>query len=173
MTILMTDIIEEKGKLGEQALNEWLKTNGLSYMYISQSQDTFAPLFQNNVKRPDFFILLDSIGLIAVDVKNYNLSKGVYTLKLEEELRRVLTFERLFRIPVWYAYFAQDDGKTIWYWISALKAVEVGKVRTNKDTKEDFIAINLEHFERVESNADLGKLYTHRLTNTNKIKNLL
>lgn len=159
-----------KGKAGEEALNAWLKDQGLSYVAICQSPETFAPLFSTGLKRPDFLILLESIGLIAVDAKNYKQYDGFYTLKLEEELRRSMTFERVFRIPIWYAYCSHESGKIIWHWLSALKAIEVGEVRTNRATGEQFLAIRIEHFERVESNADLGKLYTHRLPGFSKIK---
>lgn len=157
--------IKEKGKIGEARLNAWLKSIGISYVYLDQSQDTFPDLFKGNVKRPDFLVLLESIGLIAVDAKNYTLTAaGEYTLPLETELKRVLAFERLFRIPVWYAYMGKDSETTsVWYWISALKALEVGHVRKNRKKDEDYLAIKLEHFERIEKNEDLGKLYTHRL----------
>ena len=129
----------------------------------------FARIFHGIVKRPDFLVLLESIGLIAVDAKNHALNRGVFTLPRESELRRVLTFERLFRIPVWYAYLHEEEGATVWYWISALKAIEVGEVRRNSKTGEDFVAIKLEHFERIEKNEDLGKLYTHRLPSLNGV----
>ena len=160
-----TPTIALKGEIGERRMNVWLQETGLPYLYINQAKDVFAPLFYGTVKRPDFLVLLEAIGLIAVDAKNYALNNGEYTLPLEKELKRVLTFERLFRIPVWYAYFHEGDANNppVWYWISALKAVEVGKVRKNQTTKEEFIAIRLEHFERIERNEDLGKLYTHRL----------
>lgn len=162
-----------KGRIGEDDLNEWLKANNLAYLYVSQAAGTFAPLFLENVKRPDFLVLLESIGLIAVDAKNYTLSVGgEYTLKLEEEVQRVMTFERIFRLPFWYAYRAEEEGRIVWYWISALKVVEVGRVRTNRETQEQFLAIKREYFERIERNADLGKLYTHRLPGYGRIKDV-
>ena len=167
----MADKLADKGKLGEDDLNDWLQENGLSYVAICQSPETFAPLFSGDVKRPDFLVLLESVGLIAVDAKNYQQSFG-YTLNLEPEIRRAITFERLFRVPFWFAYRCEEAGKTAWYWISALKAVEVGEVRTNSTTKEQFVYLELEHFERVESNSDLGKLYTHRLRSVTKVKEL-
>lgn len=165
--------IAEKGLVGEAALNEWLKSIGISYLYINQSPDTFANLFKGSLKRPDFLVLLESIGMIAVDVKNYIQFNGEYSLPLESELKRVLTFERLFRIPVWYAYFGeQDDGSQVWYWISALKALEVGQVKKNSKTGDEFLSIKLAHFERIEKGEDLGKLYTHRLPSLKKISNV-
>jgi Holliday junction resolvase len=156
--------IEDKGAEGERELNHWLRANGLAYVYIAQSPDTFAGLFPGKVKRPDFLVLLDSVGLIAVDAKNKAPFDGGFTLKMEAEVRRVLTFERVFRMPVWYAYLGRDEaGKIVWYWISALRAVEVGKRRVNRESSEEFLAIQLKYFAEVRTNEDLGKLYTHRL----------
>lgn len=162
--------IAEKGLIGEIALNEWFKSIGISYLYINQSPDSFANLFKGNLKRPDFLVLLESVGIIAVDAKNYKPFNGEYSLPLETELKRVLTFERLFRIPVWYAYLGKkDNSSSVWYWISALKALEVGQVKKNFRTGEEFLAIKLENFERIEKNEDIGKLYTHRLPSLKKI----
>jgi hypothetical protein len=160
-----------KGKRGEDALNEWFKREGLPYLYVGQSPDTFSTLFPNAAKRPDFLLLLQSLGLIAVDAKNYTLFKGVFTLNLEQELRKMLTFERLFRIPVWFAYMNSED-ESKWYWISGLKAVEVGEVRTKESTGETFLAIPLEHFAEVNTSADLGKLYAMKINSLEKIKAL-
>ena len=157
----------EKGIEGEIALKDWFQKSGVSFLHVNQSMDVFANIFTGAVKRPDFLMLMEGIGLIAVDAKNYSLWNGEYSLPLEKEWKRVLAFERLFRTPVWYAYFSNDErgknGESVWYWISALKVVEVGEIRTNGKTGEDFFAIKLEHFERIQVSADIAKLYTHRL----------
>ncbi len=76
--------------------------------------------------------------MIAIDAKNCAESRGEYTLPFEEELKRVITFERLFRIPVWYAYLNNiDDGHSRWRWISALKALDAGERRLNGKTKKN------------------------------------
>lgn len=162
--------IAEKGLIGEFELNKWLSSIGISYLYINQSPDTFANLFKGKLKRPDFLVLLESIGMIAVDAKNYKPYNGEYSLAFETELQRVMTFERLFRIPVWYAYLGESNGDSnIWYWISALKALEVGQVKKNSKTGQEFLTIKLENFERIEGGEDLGKLYTHRLPSLDKL----
>ena len=154
----------DAGNIGEEAFKKWLDEVGISYVAISQSPDTFAKLFQHTTKRPDFFVLFESIGMIAVDVKRYKpfdkKGKPCWTLKYEEELKTVLTFERLFRIPVWYAYY--NDG-TKWHWISALKAVEVGVLKRNQTTKEEFLAIEQAECVEISKNDDLGKLFGVRL----------
>jgi hypothetical protein len=170
--IIKSDFLsaEEKGKIGEFDLNVWFQKYGLSYLHLNQSKETFASLFAGNLKRPDFLVLFESIGLLAVDAKNYTLSGGVYTLELENEVRRVITFERLFRIPVWYAYRREKDGEITWYWISALKAIEVGEVRKNESKGIEFLAIKLEHFVEIRTNEDLGKLFTMRMPSLVSVK---
>lgn len=164
----MTTIIQQ-GAAGEAALNKWLQNQQLSYVAVCQAKETFSPLFSGDVKRPDFLILFESIGLIAVDAKNYTYSGGVYTLSIETELKRSLTFERLFRIPLWYAYYDETNGQEGWYWISALKAAEVGEVRTRNGTNQSFLAIKREEFEYMTEAKDLAKLYTHRLPGVSKL----
>lgn len=124
----MTSALVDRGQIGEEAFNRWLSRSGMSYVSLCQAPERFAPLFSENVKRPDFLVLFESVGLLAVDVKNYSSSRGFFTLELEAELRRSLAFERLFRLPLWYAYYEKVDAAESWYWISALKAVEVGEV---------------------------------------------
>lgn len=164
----MSAVIDQ-GQLGEEALNRWLSQSGMSYVAICQAQETFAPLFSANVKRPDFLVLLESVGLLAVDAKNYTYSGGVYTLELEAELRRSLAFERLFRLPLWYAYYDNAAGVESWYWISALKAIEVGEVRERGRDGMKFLAIRRGDFEHISVASDLSKLYTHRLPGTARI----
>ncbi len=158
----------EKSKEAERAFEAWLKREGFAYLAICQNDRQFAPLFQGNLKRPDFLVLLESIGMIAVDVKAYTLTRGEYTLPYETEFRLAMTFERVFRLPVWYAYWNEEMGGA--HWISALKAVEVGDLRENRKEKKAFFAINLKHFEWIETNMDFGKLYTQRLPSLGKIK---
>ena len=163
--------IAKKGKEGEDALNSWLKEQQLPYVNISQSPDTFADLFSNSVKRPDFLLLIQSMGLIAIDAKNYKLSGGTFTLNLERELLKMITFERLFRIPIWFAYM-QEGGKC-WYWISGLKVIEVGKIREQKESGEKFLAIRKEDCAEVRTAEDLGKLYTQKIHSAENIKNMI
>lgn len=158
-----------KGLEGEALLNSWLRGQGLSYVSVCQSRDTFSSLFSCNVKRPDYLLLIESLGLIAIDAKNYACSGGVFTLELESELRRSVAFERLFRISVWYAYVDDKAPGKSWFWISALKANEFGERRHNKQKRVDFLAIKRKHFEHISEVADLAKLYTHRLPGTAKL----
>lgn len=149
-----------KGERGELLLCAWFKANGLGFLHVNNAPEFFATLFHDAVKRPDFLLLFDSIGLVAVDVKYKELWKNhEYSLDLESEVKRVIGFERLFRIPFWYAYCA-DEG-ACWYWISALRALEVGVER--QGAQGSFLALKRRDLERVQTASDLGKLYTARL----------
>lgn len=156
------------GETGESAFKEWLDGIGISYVAINQSPETFAKLFQHTTKRPDFLVLFESIGMIAVDVKNYTQGDPRFrTLPYERELKRVLTFERLFRLPVWYAYHI--DGRR-WHWISALKALEVGRL-IEPNTGDPFLSIRVEEFLEIGSNEEMGRLFQSRLPTLNNIAN--
>lgn len=161
---------KEQGKKGEDALNKWLLESRLAYVSICQSTETFSKLFSNIAKRPDFFLLIQSVGLIAIDAKNqtYYETYGNYTLNYDDELRRALMFESLFRIPLWYAFY--DEPGNQWYWISALKALEKGELKQqNGEKAESFLAIKRDHFLIIKTPDDLSKLYTHRINDLEKL----
>ena len=159
----------EKGKIGEVALGRWLDQQGLAYLYIDQSETTFARLFLRHVKRPDFLMLFEGVGLLAVDAKNCSLYKDQhFSLKIDAEIKRTIAFERLFRLPVWYAYMSPSE-EGLWYWINALKVLEVGENKVNGETGEPFFSIDIRHFLEIRTNEDLGKLYTQRLPDTSKV----
>lgn len=156
------------GKAGEAALAKWFNANGLAHVSICQQPETFATLFAGTVKRPDFLLLFDSLGLIAVDAKNLSVYKPqqveYYSLPLDEEVRRAIAFERIFRMPIWYAVMGDDDE---WYWISGLKAVEVGYPNQSSEGKS-FINIRRSDFVVVRTGDDLAKLYGQRMPSYNK-----
>ena len=152
----------QAGTEGERALGEWFSQAGLGYIAVCQHWQTFAAVFTGSVKRPDFLLLFDSLGLIAVDAKNIKRYEengtAYYKLYLDAELKRSIAFERAFRMPIWYA--VKGDEK--WYWISALKAVEVGIPDVTKGGK-NFVRVAIKDFIEVSTEADLSKLYNQRV----------
>ena len=164
--------IAEQGLDGERTLNVWLQQQRLPYASICQNPETFSTLFPENVKRPDFLLLIPALGTIAIDAKNYSLSGGVFTLEYEAELRRSVTFERLFRIPVWYAYMDHNTDGQCWHWISALRAVEVGEIRTNTARGVQFLAIPIGEFANISNASDLSQLYHQNFRSVANIYNL-
>jgi len=157
----------EKGDQGETELQAWFDRYGFAYVRIRQDDITFSRLFkQNEVKRPDFLVLVDSIGMIAVDAKFKKLSRsGNQTLSFEAEVRKAILFERIFRLPVWYAYRG-PDAET-WYWISALKAFEVG-VKYSKE--KDYLEIATKEFACLRTGADFAQLYTQRMPGLKRLR---
>ena len=153
-------------KNAEQDFLNWLDENKFSYLYINQDIESFSKLFTNQVKSPNFLLLIDSIGLIAVNIINYTTFKDKHlSLNYESEFKNTLTFEKLFKLPVWYVYKNNDQ----WLWISALKAIEVGEIKTNSETKEQFLSLNIDDFTIVKSNSDICKLWEQRVAFSDKL----
>ncbi len=159
------------GREGEEALATWFSEHGLAYVSVCQNPETFAKVFFGVVKRPDFLLLFDALGLIAVDAKNLTpyIRNGVgyYSLPLDQEVKKAIAFERLFRMPVWYAI----KGEERWYWISALKAIEVGRQSKSKEGKH-FLLIRISDFVAVASGQDLAGLYGQRMPSYNGVASI-
>ena len=153
-------------KNAEQDFLNWLDENKFSYLYINQDIESFSKLFTNQVKSPNFLLLIDSIGLIAVNIINYTTFKDKHlSLNYESEFKNTLKFEKLFKLPVCYVYKNNDQ----WLWISALKAIEVGEIKTNSETKEQFLSLNIDDFTIVKSNSDICKLWEQRVAFSDKL----
>ena len=157
--------LKAKGDQGEADLRAWLDRYNFGYVAVCQNKETFARLFNGVVKRPDFLVLVDSIGMIAVDAKHKDPRRNAYTLPYEEELRRAIMFERIFRLPIWYAYRGPDADT--WYGISALKAMEVGK---KVGTANSYLRIDIAEFVCLRSGSDFGKLYTQRMPGFERLR---
>ena len=155
--------IEEQGKEGESLFQKWLDSHDLGYLRVDQERSTLPKIFKDSIKRPDFLLLLPSIGFIAIDVKNYTLQKNSYTLKIDRELERAISFEHYTRIYLWYAYRSKDDeGYKKWSFISAHRAMEKGIKKRNKK-KENYLEIEKKYFTEVIESSDLGGLFTSRI----------
>ena len=153
-------------KNAEQDFLNWLDENKFSYLYINQDIESFSKLFTNQVKSPNFLLLIVSIGLVAVNIMNYTTFKDKhFSLNYESEFKNTLTFEKLFKLPIWYVYKNNDQ----WHWISALKAIEVGEIKTNSETKEQFLSLNIDDFTIVKSNSDICKVWEQRVAFSDKL----
>lgn len=120
----------------ELRFKEWLENKGYAYLYIDQSIDCFSSLFKGITKRPDFLVVINSIGIIAVDVKERKISDKYESFVIdEEEIQKLLSFERVFRIPLWLAFSVEAVQFRTWYWVSLSEVVE--KVSLNTRTKDD------------------------------------
>ncbi|HAW52812.1 MAG TPA: hypothetical protein DCX54_10880 [Flavobacteriales bacterium] len=164
----------EKGSVGEERLTTWFQRNRLGFIPVSQSPLTFPSIFTGRIKRPDFLVILESMGMLAVDAKNYACSNECFTLNLEE-LRRALAFEWYTRLPFWFAYLQEEEQGEVWYWISAMRALNSGEVRVNGRTGDQFGVIPKRLFVQIEKIGDLGHLInqTQRLHNITLTPNLI
>ncbi|MFX1502135.1 MAG: hypothetical protein ACFFDH_14320 [Promethearchaeota archaeon] len=146
--------------LSEQLFQQWLESRKYGYVFIEQSIDTFATFFRGITKRPDYFIVLPSIGVIAVDVKERKYYKDYQNFTINEtEVRKLTSFERTFKIPVWIAISNENIGFTTWYWISLDKIVENSPIRINSFSKEEFRTIPIKNCTTIGWNDNLGKLF--------------
>ena len=153
--MIASELAIQAGTDGELALRDWFNTHDLPYVYVNQDRDMFGCLFKKAIKRPDFLMLIPSIGMIAIDTKNHQSTKGGFNISTHE-IKRMLNFEQHFRMPLW---FVSKEGPGTWFWISGLKVAEVG-VRRSNQKGEEFLFIDNKHCYEVKSRDDLAQLYT-------------
>ena len=142
---------------------EWLNKHSYPYVYIEQSPNTFAKLFKDTAAgRPDFLIAIPGIGLIAVDVKGKD--RAVYYIEKEkmakividqDDVHKAVKFERIFRIPFWFAVTGKDLGYKIWYWISAPLVLEGSNYQgeSHRDGKP-YYAVPVEFCYTIDTDKD-------------------
>jgi hypothetical protein len=93
-----------RGLRAEQIFQQWLDREGVPYFYFDQTPFTVPLNLQGKIKRPDFAVGLGHVGTLAIDVKSYRIIKGHFWVSTDEH-HRMLMFERVFNIPVWFAFF--------------------------------------------------------------------
>lgn len=158
--------VEKIGQNGEVLFRDWLIKWGMPFLYIDNGIESYAPLFKNNIKRPDFMLLVDGMGLMAVDVKNYSRSKrsGGFFLNFEGELNHSMQFEQSFKLFLWYAIRDNSsDDLDRWYFISAYDALDKGVPYDKKGKNEGiYFDIAEEHFTVMTDAARIDKLVKAR-----------
>jgi len=148
----------------EKVFKEWLDKHRYPYIYVEQSPSTFAQFFRDEINacRPDFLIVIEGLGLIAVDVKGKD--RAVYYVDKEktakiiidtDDAQRAIKFERIFRIPFWFAVSGQDSGYSMWYWISASMVLEASDYegKSSKDGKK-YYAVPLHYCRTIDISRD-------------------
>lgn len=98
-----------QGQAAEDRFRAWLDRCVLPHIYVEQTPLTFPDGLRGQIKRPDFLVVLPTIGTIAVDVK----AKRVYAQTLiidADEHRALANFETFFNISVWFACFPPGGG---------------------------------------------------------------
>lgn len=161
---MQKEAILQQGRDGENAFQEWLNREELGYLRIDQDWGSMSPVFIDAVKRPDYLLLLASIGFIGIDVKHSKLNNKYFTLRIDNEIEKAIAFEHYTRIYLWYAFKNSEDSNIEkWYFISAHKACEVGKKKYNKRDKVHFYEIDLQNFELISKAEDLSRLFRARI----------
>ena len=144
----------------ETKFREWLDNKGYPYLFIEQSPDSFATLFKNITKRPDYLIVLPSIAMIVVDAKERRLHEDYETYVLDEkdEIKKLTSFQRIFRIPVWFAFSNQGCVYHTWYWISLTEVLEKVYMRESEKYGK-FRAIDIKNYITIGWEDGLEKLF--------------
>jgi len=143
----------------EEKFKEWLDEKGYPYLSINNFPEAYSSFFKDsNLKRPDFLILLHSLALIAVDVKERHFYNGHEDFILDEkEIEKYTAFERIFRIPVWFAFSNESVRYRTWYWISLSKVYNI-EPKSSSITRNLFRPISITNCITIGWNEGLGKL---------------
>ena len=153
----------KQGNAGEKDFASWLNDNNCGFIEIKQNADDLANVFKGALKRPDFLILLPGIGLIAIDVKNHNISRDRFSLNIPKDLAKSVEFEAQFKVYLWYAFKDVQGDKETWFFISALDAIEHGEKKVNSGNGQSFVYVPLDKFTKVQSGEEMSKLLTARI----------
>ena len=74
-------------------------------------------------------ITIDEDGKISAEADHF---QGEICI---EEIQKLLSFERIFRIPIWLAFSVEAVQFRTWYWVSLSEVVE--KISLNTSSKND------------------------------------
>ena len=67
-----------------------------------------------------------------------------FTLDEKNDIIKYSSFERIFRVPVWFVFSNKNFAYRKWYWIRLTGVIEKAPVRTSsKGKKDQFRAINI------------------------------
>ena len=97
----------------EQYFEDWMLLNDIPYMLIDYGLR--KSLFKGIKSSPDFVLLIENHGLIAVNIKYINsLSDSLvigYPLDPQRE------FEEKSKVPVWFVFGTFSNQLKSWYWV--------------------------------------------------------
>ncbi|CAD7038408.1 hypothetical protein RHAB21_02784 [Pseudorhizobium halotolerans] len=133
-------LIETKLNAGEIRFSTWLTRQGCPWIFIDQKPGLTADGAKRAPKkafhRPDFLVLIDGFGSIAVDVKTYEIQTRFVTTGgtydppdyievafvrlVWEEVKRLREFQRISNIPVWISMQSPKSQLSYMYRIDAI-----------------------------------------------------
>ena len=147
--------------LAESKFKEWLERHKIPFMYIQQDSDTFASVFKDVGKRPDFMILLPNFGLILVDIKDKDINTQYKTYCIDEkETMKYSSLQRKFNLHIWYVLSNSTIDYKTWFWIPVSKVLESG-IKTHKagGSGEGFFPIPTDEFIQIAHNDSISRLF--------------
>ena len=147
----------------EIKFKEWLDKHNIPYLYINQRKETFSSVFKNELKRPDFMVLLPNFGFIFVDVKNKKISSGFGTFPIDgNETQKFSSLQRKFNLQIWYVISNENCGYNTWFWIPVSKVLESGiETQVSRKSKEDFFPIPVKEFIQISDNDSIDRLFSN------------
>jgi len=163
---------KRKGNETELKFKEWLDKHNIFYLYIQQDTKTFPIAFKKyfGAKRPDFILMLPSLGFIFIDVKHKKLNEKYKTFPIDSlETKKYSSLQRKFNASIWYVLSNEDYDYKTWFWIPVSKVLEEGKIPkfVSSRSKQDFFAIPVKEFIQISINDSLDRLFSKCFTEDN------
>lgn len=133
MTFDQQEHIITLGNTGEALFEGWANSLQLNFIKLTQCRTDYSHFFKQQkkeavIKRPDYFISLKSAGLIAIDVKHYQLHEHHSAAHFQicvEEVQKLQNFAHLFNLPLWLAFLANNTNQSPWYFFNLCQFEEV------------------------------------------------
>lgn len=104
-----------RGEAAERDFQRWLDASCLPHIYVEQSPMTVPGSLRGRIKRPDYLVAIPHVGMVAFDVKCKSLYEGRFLFDVDE-VQRLRTFSRLFRLTVFFACL-DPEGSDQSYWV--------------------------------------------------------
>lgn len=104
-----------RGEAAERDFQLWLDASSLPHIYVEQSPMTVPSSLRGRIKRPDYLVAIPHVGMVAFDVKCKSAYQGRFLFDLDE-VQRLRTFSRLFRLTVFFACLS-PEGSDQSYWV--------------------------------------------------------
>ena len=154
--------MDRKCKEAEEKFKEWLNKHNIPFIFFDQTVKSFSDEFnKENLKRPDFMVLIPNFGSILVDVK-YKTKNNFGTITLnEKEIEKFINFNKNFGVHIWFAVSNEESNFSSWHWISANELDEI-ELKTNTSTKERFYPVPVQKFYQISGSEGLEKLFENK-----------
>ena len=149
--------LREKERLAENKFKEWLNEKEIPFWYIHQEPDTFSNVFRKeNVKRPDFIILIPNIGFILTDVEYKEPARKYPEFQIDvEETLKYCKIQEKYKLNIWYVFSNAINHFSTWYWIPVSKVKEIGEERKYRG----YYGIPIEEFIIISKTQGINKLF--------------